>query len=113
MKDTFAIRLQKALDLKGIKAADLARLSNTPESVISQYKSGRYVPKQRRLEQFSKILGVSIPFLMGDDTEEDMVKDKLIKQSIDIINDLSPEAREIALEQLKSLSKLSKKKDID
>lgn len=66
MKETFSQRLQMALDRKGMKAAELARLTGTPESVISQYKKGEYVPKQRRLESFSRVLGVSIPWLMGD-----------------------------------------------
>lgn len=66
MKEAFAQRLQMALDRKGMKAAELARLTGTPESVISQYKKGEYVPKQRRLESFSRVLGVSIPWLMGD-----------------------------------------------
>lgn len=70
LKETFAQRLQKALDRKGMKAAELSRLTGTPESVISQYKKGEYEPKQRRLEAFSKVLGVSIPWLMGDDEDE-------------------------------------------
>lgn len=69
MKETFAIRLQKALDKADMKAADLARATNTPESVISQYKRGMYVPKQRRLEAFAEALHTTIPYLMGDDAE--------------------------------------------
>lgn len=74
MKETFAIRLKKALDRKGINAAELSRLTGVSESVISQYKKGEYEPKQRRLEQFSKVLDVSIPYLMGDtdDTVDDI-----------------------------------------
>lgn len=66
LKETFANRLKKALDRKGINAAELSRLTGVSESVISQYKKGEYEPKQRRLEQFSKVLDVSIPYLMGD-----------------------------------------------
>lgn len=36
MKETFAQRLQMALDRKGMKAAELARLTGTPESVINK-----------------------------------------------------------------------------
>lgn len=62
---TFAERLCEALELKNISAAELSRRTDTPESVISQYKKGLYEPKQRRLEKFSNVLGVSISWLMG------------------------------------------------
>ncbi|GEM_PF-1996233 len=65
--DTFADRLKKALRDKGMSAAELSRLTDTPESVISQYKKGLYEPKQSRLERFSNVLGVSVPWLMGYD----------------------------------------------
>ena len=71
MKDTFANRLQMALDKAGMKAADLARATGTPESVISQYKRGQYIPKQRRLEAFAEALHTTIPYLMGDDDTDE------------------------------------------
>lgn len=67
MKDNFSNRLKQALEIREMSAAELARLSDTPESVISQYKKGMYEPKQRRLDKFSKILNVSIDWLMGYD----------------------------------------------
>lgn len=68
MGSTFSERLKEALTMRDISAAELARRTGTPESVISQYKKGCYEPKQRRLEKFSKALNVSIPWLMGADT---------------------------------------------
>ncbi len=67
MKSTFADRLKEALLNNNMSAAELCRLSNTPESVMSQYKAGKYVAKQKRLDTYSKILHVSIPWLMGED----------------------------------------------
>ena len=64
----FSNRLKQALQLRNMTAAELARRTNTPESVISQYKKGLYEPKQKRLQQFSEILDVSIPWLIGEDT---------------------------------------------
>ena len=64
---TFAERLCEALEKRNMRAADLARLSDTPESVISQYKKGMYQPKQKRTEQFAKLLNVSVSWLMGAD----------------------------------------------
>ena len=47
MKSTFAERLKEALKHNGMSAAELCRLTDTPESVMSQYKSGKYVAKQK------------------------------------------------------------------
>ena len=67
MKSTFAERLKEALKYNGMSAAELCRLTDTPESVMSQYKSGKYVAKQKRLDAYANILNVSIPWLMGED----------------------------------------------
>lgn len=67
MKSTFAERLKEALANNNMSAAELCRLTNTPESVMSQYKAGKYVAKQKRLDIYSQILHVSIPWLMGED----------------------------------------------
>lgn len=62
---TFAERFCQALINADITAAELSRKLNIPEGTISQYKSGAYEPKQRRLEQISKALDVSVAWLMG------------------------------------------------
>lgn len=63
----FAERLREALKMNNMSAAELCRRTGTPESVMSQYKSGKYVAKQKRLELYSRILNVSIPWLLGED----------------------------------------------
>lgn len=64
----FCDRLKEALKIRNMSAAELCRLTGTPESVMSQYKSGKYVAKQKRLELFAKLLNVSVPWLSGEDT---------------------------------------------
>lgn len=63
----FSQRLKEALNMNNMSAAELCRRTGTPESVMSQYKSGKYVAKQKRLEQFAAELGVSPSWLAGDD----------------------------------------------
>jgi len=65
--ETFAQRLNKALIIRGLTAADLSRKLGINEGTISQYKSGSYEPKQRRLQAIAEALNVSIPWLMGAD----------------------------------------------
>ena len=53
--------------MRGISAAELSRRLNVDEGTISNYKKGRYEPKQRRLYEISRILNVSVAWLMGAD----------------------------------------------
>lgn len=64
---SFAERLNEALKRRNMTAAELARALNVADATISNYKKGIYAPKQRRTEEISKILNVSIPWLMGAD----------------------------------------------
>lgn len=63
----FKDRLKEALDAREITAADLSRKSGIDEGTLSNYKKGKYVPKQRKLEAIAVALNVSIPWLMGAD----------------------------------------------
>lgn len=58
---TFSERLNEALEIRHITAAEISKQADIPELVMSQYKKGLYVPKQHRLNRLSKILNVS-PF---------------------------------------------------
>ncbi len=77
MQSTFSERLKEALEYNNMTAAELCRRTGTPESVMSQYKSGKYKAKQRRLDQFSKALNVSVPWLMGLDVPMHEVKNDI------------------------------------
>lgn len=63
----FNERLNEALTLRGVTAAELSRRLGVNEGTISNYKKGTYEPKQRRLEQIANVLNVSIAWLMGAD----------------------------------------------
>lgn len=67
MKETTANRLKEALELRGLKQADLVQLTGIGKSSISTYISGDYEPKQRNLYKLSKALNVSEAWLMGYD----------------------------------------------
>lgn len=61
----FKDRLNKALLMKGISAAELSRISGVNEGAISQYRKGGYKANQYNLEKIAAALNVSIPWLMG------------------------------------------------
>lgn len=63
----FNERLIEALNIRRIKQVDLCKKTGIGKSAMSQYMSGKFVPKQTRLYILSKALNVSIPWLMGAD----------------------------------------------
>ena len=64
---TFAERLNQALEIRDLKAADLARYTQVPEASISCYRKGQYEAKQNRVYEFARVLRVSPAWLMGYD----------------------------------------------
>lgn len=65
--DNFSKRFCEALEIRKVTAADLSRQLGLNEGTISNYKKGKYEPKQRRLQQIADTLNVSIAWLMGAD----------------------------------------------
>ena len=65
--ETFADRLNKALQLRNMTASELSKRSGINEGAISQYRAGAYKASQSNLDKLSKILNVQIPWLMGCD----------------------------------------------
>jgi transcriptional regulator with XRE-family HTH domain len=45
MKDSFASRMRKAMDIRDMKQAELVEKTGLGKSAISQYFSGKYEPK--------------------------------------------------------------------
>lgn len=63
----FRDRLDEAMRIRGMTAAELARTSKVNEGAISQYRAGKYKASQRSLDKLARALQVSIPWLMGAD----------------------------------------------
>jgi transcriptional regulator with XRE-family HTH domain len=63
--DTFANRLQKAMDIRGMKKAELARQTGISQQSIGQYAKGQYEAKQSALYDIAEVLDVNIAWLMG------------------------------------------------
>lgn len=67
MNDTFSSRLSKAMTIKNIKQADLARKTGIDKSLISNYLNGKYIAKQDNIHTLAKFLDVDDSWLMGFD----------------------------------------------
>ncbi|NLU43662.1 MAG: helix-turn-helix domain-containing protein, partial [Acholeplasmataceae bacterium] len=73
----FKDRLNQALSMRKMSAAELARVSGVNEGAISQYRKGGYKANQYNLEKMAKALNISIPWLMGADVDGPLLFDKM------------------------------------
>ena len=106
-KDKFVDRFNKRLSMINMSAAQLSRSTGISEAVISQYRSGKYEPKQDRLETFAIALNVSEAWLMGFDVpmeREPFDKTKELNEKIPFLLDkLSPEQKMLLIAQMKGI----------
>jgi len=58
-------RIQTALDMRGLKKADLARLLNVPRGTISNWINNKYSPNAEATERIAQILNVNTAWLCG------------------------------------------------
>lgn len=65
--EDFKNRLIQAMEMRGLRAVDLAKRIGVSEATISVYKSGGATPKAERLGQIAKALAVNPAWLMGLD----------------------------------------------
>ena len=63
----FTRRLEQAMELRGLRSADLSRSTGIDKSVLSGYRHGRYQAKHDNLEALAKALNVSAAWLVGQD----------------------------------------------
>jgi repressor LexA len=73
MKDSFADRMKKAMEIRDIKQVDVVERTGIGKSAISQYISGKYEPKQKAIFKIAEALNVSESWLMGYDVPMDRI----------------------------------------
>lgn len=84
VKESISTRLQRAMDVRGMKAVELCRRTGIPKGTISYYLSGKSAPKSDRVSIISKALDISEAWLLGYDvpmtrSEEQKKNDDLVK----------------------------------
>ena len=71
---TFADRLREAMGEQGLKQVDMLRLAaerggKLGKSQLSQYLSGKTIPRQAVVALLSDMLGVSAEWLLGENED--------------------------------------------
>ena len=80
---TTSKRIQKAMELRGLKQTDLVEKTGISKGALSSYISGRYIPKQNNTFLIAKALNVNEAWLMGADVpmERDSYNKKWDKEA--------------------------------
>lgn len=73
--DGFGARLAYAREKEGLLQKELANMIGVEERNISDYETGKYVPKDEIKVKLSKALHISLDFLLGaNENPEDYAK---------------------------------------
>lgn len=109
-------RIAAALSRKGMKQADLCKITGIPKSSMSLYLSGAYEPKQDKIYSMAKALDVSTEWLMGYDLphvripweEKSIEEPKLTdgeKALLDLFNQVPEDKQSIVIEMIRAALK--------
>jgi len=88
MSDTFQNRLLTAMNIRNMKAVDLAKATGLSKARISQYTNGVYEAKQQALYVLAKALNVSEAWLMGYDTDMDKKLYERCSEEVQLIENI-------------------------
>lgn len=73
MKDSFSKRLKEILIIRNMRASELVKSVGIPKSGISQYLSGKCMPKREYLAKIAAALDVNETWLMGYDVNMERI----------------------------------------
>ena len=102
--ELFSSRLKQALHNRNITQQQLSEKTGIPKSAISQYVSGKFEPKQDRLELMANALEVSEEWLRGFDVPMTISNNSFLDEQFSkILSTLSDEDKEWLLDVIKSV----------
>lgn len=117
MNENIIARIKQIMAAKGISQAELVRRTGIRASSISDWLSGKYTPKQDKIDLVATALGVSPAWLMyGKESTEEYyldpetarlaqaaANDPDMKLLLDAKRDLSPEDMQVIIDMAKRL----------
>ena len=97
MVEEFSNRLKYAMNIKGIKAAQLSKATGIKPPLISDYLSGKYKAKQDKVFLLAKALNVNEAWLMGYDVPMDRIihertKSDILRDKIETLSESQKDA---------------------
>ena len=98
--DSFNNRLNKAFEIFNKKPVELAKALDISEATISNYRKGKYEPKQNRLHEIALFFNVSEAWLMGYDVD---IQRKPVEKSTDLSDRFVALFKQLSTEQQKMI----------
>lgn len=113
LEESIAKRIQKAMDIRGMKQVDLVEKTGISKGSIHQYVTGYVEPKSDRIHLIANALDVNPVWLIGVDVPMessatynkksadllmDSYEDKPTRQVIEIMNQLDDKGKEQVLQ---------------
>ena len=107
-------KIKKLRQEKGWSQTQLAQKLNTQSQNISRYERGVFTPSTEALAKFAEVFGVSVDYLLSDESEDAgayKIKDKQLQRYFEEIDNLSEEDKNLAKGILEAILVKSKVKD--
>ncbi len=114
---------------KGVTAYRVCKETGITTATISNWKAGRYTPKQEKMQKIADYFGVSVDYLMtgkekeggekyylNDETAEmaqHLFENKELRVLFDAAKDASPEDLKTTYDMLMALKKKERGNDVD
>ena len=103
--EEFNIRLRSALDIREMKAIELAEKIGLARGTISRYLSGEMVPKSKRIYAIAQVLKVQPAWLIGYDVpmEEPVSHPEYVSSIQEMFDQLNDDEQRTVMTMLSAL----------
>ena len=96
-----SVRIRKALSIRNMRQADLCEKAGISKSTLSEYLSGRYLPKQDKTFLIAQALNVDPVWLMGYDVP--MEKTQPMAKKIPLTEERLSEGEKLVLQLFRQI----------
>ena len=116
---------QQLLDKKGVKAFDVSKATGISTSTLTDWKKGRSIPKQDKMQKIADYFGVSVEYLMTGEEQngyylneetaklaQEMFEDEDMRSLFDMKRNMPPERFKAHMEFMKNLYEQEKGNDM-
>lgn len=105
---SFGKRLTECRKAKNLSQKELAEIFNTSHTTIGKYERDEMIPSIEAAKKLAKILDTSVGYLLGENEQADLFKDKKMLQRLQDIAKLPEKERNSILLTLDHFIKASK-----
>ena len=100
---TFGKKLRECREAKGLSQRELANLLSTSYSVIGKYERDEMSPSIKAAQSIAKLIDTTVGYLLGETEQTNILKDPVMLERLNQINDLPENDKHCVLYTLDSL----------